>query len=425
VITLGPVGRRPPPPVDRTSDRLVALGAIGGAVAFLLAAVASAFLPPEVRRGTWLPLHLALAGGATTAIAGVMPFFVAAFAAAPPTDTRLRAAAVLAVAFGALGVSIGVAGGLVGLALAGVIEFIGGLALTALAVVRPLGAALGPSRGLVTQGYIAALAEVAFGAMVASLFVAGWPPGLEDWGGLRAAHAWLNLVGFVSLTIGTTLLHFFPTVIGARIVVIPATRLTVAGLAAGPILAAAGLAFSVGAVAQLGAVAVVVGAVALALTAARAWESRGHWTTDAGWHRFAMGGLISAIAWFEVGAGIAAGRLFVFGASPAGWSLEAVAGPLVAGWLGFALLASATHLVPAVGPGDPVAHARQRATLGRVAGARLVVANLGVALLSAGLPLHIDGAVLGGLVLLAVALGATAVLLVEALRIGLASARAR
>jgi hypothetical protein len=57
--------------------------------------------------------------------------------------------------------------------------------------------------------------------------------------------------------------------------------------------------------------------------------------------------------------------------------------------------------------------------------ARLVVANLGVALLSAGLPLHVDGAVLGGLVLLAVALGATAVLLVEALRVGITGVRAR
>jgi hypothetical protein len=50
-----------------------------------------------------VPLHLALAGGATTAIAGVMPYFTSAFAAAPPTDRWLRMAAVGAVALGALG----------------------------------------------------------------------------------------------------------------------------------------------------------------------------------------------------------------------------------------------------------------------------------------------------------------------------------
>ena len=34
-------------------------------------------MPAPSRLGLWLPLHLALAGGASTAIAGVLPFFVA------------------------------------------------------------------------------------------------------------------------------------------------------------------------------------------------------------------------------------------------------------------------------------------------------------------------------------------------------------
>ena len=103
--------RRPTPVVDRSRDRVVVVLAVTLAVAFMLAAVASAVLPVEVRRGIWLPLHLALAGGATTAIAGVMPFFVAAFAAAPPTDFRLRVAAVVSVALGAIAVSLGVVAG--------------------------------------------------------------------------------------------------------------------------------------------------------------------------------------------------------------------------------------------------------------------------------------------------------------------------
>jgi hypothetical protein len=56
------------------------------AAAFLVAAAASLTLPAGATRGLWLPLHLALAGAATTAIAAVMPFFAAAFAAAPPAD---------------------------------------------------------------------------------------------------------------------------------------------------------------------------------------------------------------------------------------------------------------------------------------------------------------------------------------------------
>ncbi|HEX7472013.1 MAG TPA: hypothetical protein VF323_02945, partial [Candidatus Limnocylindrales bacterium] len=165
--------RRKAVPVDRSSDRLVALGGIALAIGFLLAAVGAMFLPETARRGAWLPLHLALAGAATTAIAGVMPFFAAAFAAAPPSDPRLRSAAVGAVALGAAAASLGIVARVAGLAVGGGIAFIGGILLTGIATVRPLARALGPSRGLVTQGYVVALTEVVAGASLATLFAAG------------------------------------------------------------------------------------------------------------------------------------------------------------------------------------------------------------------------------------------------------------
>ena len=71
-------------PIDRTDDRRVTIAAIGTAIAFLLAAVLAAGLPEAPGLGAWLPLHLALAGGAGSAIAGVMPFFTAAITVAPP-----------------------------------------------------------------------------------------------------------------------------------------------------------------------------------------------------------------------------------------------------------------------------------------------------------------------------------------------------
>ena len=70
--------------------------------AYLIAALATIALPLAQRRGIWLPLHLALAGGASSAVAAVTPFFVAAFAAVPPADPRLRSAALALVASGAL-----------------------------------------------------------------------------------------------------------------------------------------------------------------------------------------------------------------------------------------------------------------------------------------------------------------------------------
>lgn len=402
-------------PVERSRDRQVVVAALALTVGFLVAALGTAFLPEETRRGDWLPLHLALAGAASTAIAGVMPFFTAAFAAAPPADVRLRFSAVLAVAFGALGVAVGVSAGAGPVAAAGGVAFVGGIVLTGLATVRPLRAALGPSRGIVVQGYLVALGEVGIGATLATLLVAGWPPVVEAWGALKPAHAWLNLVGFVSLVIATTLLHFFPTVVGARIAARRSARLTVLGLAAGSITVAAGFALRVDLVGRAGAVLAIVGAIALAAYARGIWLTRGHWTTDQAWHRFAIGGLVSAIAWFEIGMAIAAGRVVVLGTDPAAWSLEAVVAPLVAGWVSLALLASATHLLPAVGPGDLASHARQRSLLGRQSLLRLGLADVGVAALAAGLPFGVEPAVVSGAVLLAVALAWTLGLLVSAI----------
>lgn len=410
--------RRRAVPIDRSSDRLVALAAIVIAVAYLIAAAVAMLLPAADRVGSWLPLHLALAGAATTAIAGVMPFFVAAFAAAAPSDARLRSAAVGCVGVGAAVLSVGAAEGAASLAVAGGLGFLAGIVLTGIAVIRPLSHALGPSRGMVTRGYLLALVEVAVGAVVATLFLAGWPPVVDAWGRLKPAHAWLNLVGFVSLVIATTLLHFFPTVVGARISTHPSARLTVAGLASGAALVALGFTFASDIVVRLGALAVLSGAAALAIYARRTWRTRAAWTTDPGWHRFAMGGLISAIAWFELGIVIAAGRLFVLGTAPTAWSIEAAMGPIVFGWVGLAIVASASHLVPAVGPGDPVAHGRQRHLLGRAAWLRLALIDLGVALTSLGLIIALAPVVVVGALSMVGGFGITAVLLAGAVAIG-------
>jgi len=389
------------------------------AISYLLAAVVTAFLPIEVRRAAWLPLHLALAGGATSAIAGVMPYFTSAFAAAPPADRWLRTAALSGVSIGALGVAVGVAGNQTGLAVAGGLGFVGGLGLTGIAALRPLGQGLGPSRGLVTQGYVVALAEVGLGASIATLYLAGWAPVVSAWAQLKPAHAWLNLVGFVSLAVATTLLHLFPTVIGARITRRASTTITVVGLGAGAPIVALGYAIASDTIARLGAIWVALGAAGLATYATQSWRSRAHWTTDLDWHRYAIGGLVAAIVWFEIGIAIAAGRVLEFGADSAGWSVEVVAGPLIGGWIGLTIVASATHLIPAIGPGDPMAHGRQRHLLGRVANLRLAVSNLGVTLLSIGLVFGNGSVTQVGILGVAIVLGATACLIGAAIRIGI------
>src|SRR4029079_18762358 len=139
----------------RADDRRIAVASVVLAAAFLalaaLAAVARPLLGPSV--SPWHPLHLALAGGATVAIAGVMPFFVAALAAGHPATARVRAAAVGLVAVGALLVAArGVVPSLGWLPALGGVLYLAGIGGTALAGrgsgrAGPMGPGAGPPPG--------------------------------------------------------------------------------------------------------------------------------------------------------------------------------------------------------------------------------------------------------------------------------------
>jgi len=182
-----------------------------------------------------------------------------------------------------------------------------------------------------------------------------------------------------------------------------------------------GLLLPSGPVAGAGAALTLAGVGATTVEAALTWRSRGRWTTDAGWHRMTGVGLLAGVAWFAVGAGTASVRLAVAGmtggpgADP--WILAVDGAPLVLGWVVGVLIASWTHLLPAIGPGGPVLHAARRVVLGRWATPRLVAFNAGVAMVALAWP---QGSWLWagtGLVLVAGSVLASVSLAVVALRI--------
>jgi nitrite reductase (NO-forming) len=415
-IQLAPRGTVRPRPIRRDADRRIALGSVVAAGVF----VAAALLATLAGAPFWLPLHLVLAGAASTAIAGVLPFFATALAATPPADLRLRAAAIALVAAGAAGVASRALPAPAPIVTLGGVAFLGGLGLVLLITGSAIRAGLGARRPVVAAAYVAGLADVLAGAAISTLFVAGQPDVQAAWATLRPTHAWLNLLGFVGLIVTGTLLHLLPTVAGARIVDRRSGRIAVAGLVAGPPLVAAGLALAPrpagDALARLGAVATLTAAPGIAAEAVAVARSRGRWTTDAAWHRIGSGSLVAAVGWFAVGLVLAAGRVLVEGASPTAWSTPLVAAPLAVGWVLQALVGSWSHLIPAIGPGGPLRHARRRAILGRWAAARLVAHNVGVGLLLGAWAFGIDAALLPGAGLVAGALAADLALVAAALR---------
>src|SRR3990172_12185727 len=157
VQLAGPSSGRPP--ISRNADRRVTAAGLMAAGTVLAAAGLATLLPEAARRGTWLPLHLALAGGAGTAIASMMPFFAAALAAAAPVDARLRSAAIGAVAIGALLATLGVVAGAGAVAVLGGLAYLAGLAGVGWATLAPLHRGLGPRGGLAVAEAGARLAQ--------------------------------------------------------------------------------------------------------------------------------------------------------------------------------------------------------------------------------------------------------------------------
>jgi len=403
----------------RATDRRITALAIGAAAVYVALAALSLFAPVSLSEGGWLPLHLALAGGAVTAIAGVMPFFSASVASVAPAAPRIRLAGVLGVALGAAVVTAARAftsgDSSAALAAGGGLIYLGALAAVAAATLLPLRRALGTRRVVLATSYGAALAAVAVGTTIATLFVGGWRPVVGAWDVLKPAHAWLNVVGFVSLVVAASLLHLLPTVAGARIGKERSGRLVILALSAGPFLIAAGLATRLWAGTATGALLTLAGSLLLAWHARGIHARRGRWNTDATWHGFALASLLAAVAWFVVAIAIAAWGTVEGGASAAGWRPATFIVPLAAGWIVQALIGSWTHLVPSVGPGGLVRHAQQRGLLGRIALARWAAFQAGTGALALGLPLGRPELAIPGAILLVGSGGASLALLAASL----------
>lgn len=365
--------------------------------AFLVAAIASAWLPEHVRRGIWLPLHLALAGAATEAICAAMPFFTAALLAAPPASGGARLLALTLPGVGALGIAIGVPARLTWLATAGGVSFVAGVGTLAWVAFVPALEASRLRHRWVLVAYAVALADIGAGATLATLYVGRFAPVVAAWATLLPAHAWLNLLGFVSLVIAGTLLHLFPTVVGARLRYGWPVPVLVVGLGVGPPAVALGYVLHWAILVRLGALCAVAGAGSLAACAALAWRSRGRWTGDLPWRRVVIGQLAAGIGWFAVAVVVAAARSLAWGADPAGWAVTWLIAPLAVGWMAQSLLAAWAHLLPAVSGGSPQRHARQRHILGRAPAVQVALINVGTLLLAIGLPVDSTPALLTGM----------------------------
>lgn len=407
----GPDPGRRQPRLDERFVLRVGLMLSAGFVAVALAAYAL----PAVVHGHWAGLHLALAGAATVAIGTFMPHFGVTLAGSVSEPASLRMGGVAALAAGAALVVIGMTAPAVGVTLTGAGLLWIGLAITAWTTLRPGLRPLARRHPIAQLAYAVALLDVAIGIGLPVLLLLGWEPALAGWARLQPAHVWLNVFGFLSLTISATLVYLYPTIVGARIRATPSLAIMVGGGIAGPPLVAVGAIIDASPVAVVGAAITLAGAAGQVAYALDAWRRRGRWTTDAGWHRLTAGHLSAAMAWYLAAVATAAVGILNDGPAPAAWSIGPLAIPLVAGWALQVLAGAWAHLLPAVASTDPARRARQRSVLGTAALTRLVAWNAGALLGWAGLATRSLPVAVAGMVLFIGAIAVAIGLLVRAL----------
>jgi hypothetical protein len=402
---------------ERMTERHVLALGLTMSAAFVLAAVTVGATLAIEGRPAWAAIHLALAGAATTAIATFVPHFAVTLAGTRPEPAPQRLAAILLIAAGATSAVLGMT--LIGApwAAGGAAAMVAGLGLTGWQTVAPLRNPLARRHPIVTASYLLAIAEMAAGVSLGGLVALGYDPVVAAWATLRAAHAWITLLGAVSLTIFGTLVYLAPTILGARIRPSRWLAAGTIGMLAGPPLATVGFVLGAASVATAGAALTLGGAVGQVGYVVDVLRRRGPYTSEHDWRRVAVWHLVAGTAWFALA--VAAALVELAGGRPlAGWALGHLAVPLVAGWMLQELVGSWTHLAPSVTPGDAARHAAQRRKLAGASRLRPIAWNAGVALAWAGVATGTTAIAVVGGAALGLAVTSSALQLLRALTLG-------
>lgn len=366
-----------PPRPPRASWHLRANAIVVGWLALTVAAAVAGDALPAPR---WLLIHVFLLGAVSTAILIWSEHFTVALLRAR-TPSRAGGLARLALLNAAtIAILYGVAAGPWQVAAVGAVMAVGAVCWHAGVLVAVFRKALPGRFGHVVGWYVSAAGAMAAGGVLGGLMAAHVPGG-ESHELTHAAHAEVNLLGWVGLTVLGTLFTLWPTVLRTRMpdrtrrasgiglaLAVPGLAVTVAGLLAGWRWAAlAGLvAYAAGTVAALGPAAEAV--------RQRRPHTGASWTLGAG------------VVWFGIALAVNLAVVATRPPAEVAAALEPLLPLVLAGFVAQVLLGSLMHLLPAVLGGGPARFKENAALLERGRPVRLAAFNLGVPLLSLPVP---------------------------------------
>ncbi|WP_206448398.1 multicopper oxidase domain-containing protein [Agrococcus sp. KRD186] len=360
----------------------------------------------------WLMLHVLLLGAATHAILVWSQYFSFALLRSKQSSSdRSRQTWRLALSnAGAALVVIGVPLGVWPVTVAGAALLIAAVAWHAASLVSRLRGALAGRFGRTVRYYVAAAAFLIVGASLGTWLAGGFGADRER---LVLAHALINLLGWVGLTVTGTLVTLWPTMLRTRAdeQAGPSAARALPVLAVAAAVATAGAALGASGVLALGLLGYAAGLVLIAIGMVRAARS-------APPRSFAAGSAGMAVLW---GVGT---LLALAGTALHAWStgadfvavraaMDAVVPYAAAGFVAQVLIGALSYLVPVVLGGGPTPVRTGTRALDRGGALRIATAN--VALVVCALPVSSLMRVIASMLYL-IAVGSFLPLLVIAMR---------
>jgi nitrite reductase (NO-forming) len=343
-------------------------------VIWLVATGVAALAHPFVPAPRWLMIHLLLLGAVSHAILVWSRHFAEALlhTSPAPGDRRVQSTRLLLLNGGVLGVVTGVLSDLWPVTVLGAAAVVAAVGWHGVALVLQMRRAL-PSRfGATVRYYVAAAALLPVGATLGTILARGLSDPMH--GQMRLAHAIVNLLGWMGLTVVGTLVTLWPTMLRTRMAegteraarhALPLLVTSVVVTAGGALLGARA-AVVAGLAGYLGGLALV--AVPFVRTAlAKRPSSFPTWSVLAG-----LGWLVGALATLTVG--VATAPTWQAVDERVSWLTPFLA----AGFGAQVLLGALSYLVPMALGGGPTAVRAANTVLDKGGALRIVLVNGGL-----------------------------------------------
>ena len=347
---------------------------------WLILLVLSTLIHRQLPAPRWLMIHLLLLGALSHAILVWSQYFATALLKQPVTQDsrRQQSRRLLLLNAGAVVVMTGVLGAWWPVTACGAGLVAAAALWHGVWLYRRLRGALPSPYGASVRYYVAAAALLPVGAALGTWISTGLPSPLHE--RLTLAHALVNLLGWVGLTVAGTLITLWPTMLRTRIAPQAAARLrhSLPVLLAAVLIAAAGAGFGVLPVAAAGVAGYLVGLGLLAspfIYAARNKPPRS----------FATLSVLAAVCWW-VGmlVWMLVGLVTTSDWRVMGRAFDTLAPYLVAGFAAQVLLGALSYLIPVALGGGPRPVRETATVFDRGAAWRVSMAN--TALLVCALP---------------------------------------